>query len=282
MRTVACTLDNHFFNKHCLVLVHDLQSSGKTTFCRWLCPPALRPYYLEHFSTDKDSLLAMTENFLVNLDELSALTTAELNQFKSFLSTETVAARRPYASQVSKAPRRCSFVGSTNRTEFLADETGSVRWLCFQLQGSKPIDFAYRRHVPIDRLYAQALHLYRSRFDCELTPLELDQNESANLQFRALSEEAEYLLRYAVPGQPDCDAHWLSPTELIEALNHRFHLEAKGRRLSSQRMGKALVMYKYPTAKRRRANEYPLRRYCVQLLGSNGCDSPHVSGFRQL
>lgn len=45
-----------------------------------------------------------------------------------------------------------SFIGSTSRATFLNDETGSVRWLCFELMGK--IDFVYSKNVDIDKVWA--------------------------------------------------------------------------------------------------------------------------------
>ena len=51
------------------------QGCGKTTFLRRLLPPHLRMYYLDHMNLsnkfDKD--MALTNNLLVNLDELEAI-----------------------------------------------------------------------------------------------------------------------------------------------------------------------------------------------------------------
>lgn len=44
VRTVKCVFKDDYFNKQAFVLVHKGQSSGKSTFCRFLCPPALSNY----------------------------------------------------------------------------------------------------------------------------------------------------------------------------------------------------------------------------------------------
>lgn len=145
VRSVACALDNSVFNKQAFILVHEKQNSGKTTFCRWLCPPALQFYYAENVDlTNKDGLIALCEKFVINLDELAALNKTEINQLKSILSKSTISVRRPFERNTTDAPRRCSFFGSTNRAEFLNDETGSVRWLCFEIDN---INFDYKNDI---------------------------------------------------------------------------------------------------------------------------------------
>ena len=67
VRFVVCALEDSYFNKHALILVHDVQSSGKTTFCRWLCPEILKDYITENINTDKDSLISLSTNFIINI-----------------------------------------------------------------------------------------------------------------------------------------------------------------------------------------------------------------------
>ncbi|MFA6923840.1 MAG: BT4734/BF3469 family protein, partial [Bacteroidales bacterium] len=67
VRSVACALIDGGFNKQAFILVGEIQNSGKSTFCRWLCPPTLKDYYAENISTDKDSLISLSENFIINL-----------------------------------------------------------------------------------------------------------------------------------------------------------------------------------------------------------------------
>ncbi|MBT4288600.1 MAG: hypothetical protein HOD92_14840, partial [Deltaproteobacteria bacterium] len=134
VRMVKCALHDDFFNKQAFILVHDKQNSGKSTFCRFLCPPNLKNYIAENLSIDKDSRILLTTNMLINLDELSTLSKVEINALKSLFSKDKINDRLPYDRKNSIIPRRASFIGSTNQTEFLNDESGSVRWLCFIIE----------------------------------------------------------------------------------------------------------------------------------------------------
>ena len=166
VRVVACSILPDFFNKQALILVGETQDSGKSTFCRFNCPPALESYQTEFFSDDKDGNIALAENLLIILDELSSLDKAEINALKSLFSRQAVKVRHPFGRRVKRSMRRASFIGSTNSMEFLNDETGSVRWLCFELLG---IDWAYRHEVNMDDVYAQAYALFKSdEFDYTL------------------------------------------------------------------------------------------------------------------
>jgi len=200
IRTVACSL-NTAFNKQCFTLVHEKQNSGKSTFLRWLCPAELEEYYAEGIGTSKDDLIALTENFLINIDELSTLSKQDINALKSVMSKDKVKVRLPYGERAELLQRRCSFVASTNRMEFLNDETGSVRWVCFLL---KEINWDYKKEIDIDLVWSQAYHLFSNTdFDYQLSPEEIQENEQANRTFLIRSPEMELIQKYLVSSSQD-------------------------------------------------------------------------------
>lgn len=47
---------------------------------------------------------------------------------KAFLSTASDFYRKPYDRRPTDSPRRCIFIGTTNRESFLTDKTGNRRW----------------------------------------------------------------------------------------------------------------------------------------------------------
>jgi len=196
VRTVKCALEDQYFNKQCLVLVHKGQGSGKSTWCRFLTPPPLKKYSTEDLSTDKDSRIQLTKNFIINLDELASLGKRDINAIKSYFSRTFINERLPYDKTNSNLPRICSFIGSTNRTDFLNDPTGSVRWLCFELVDK--IDFNYSKTIDINNVWSQAFHLaYSSNdFNPELTTEDVIENEKRNLEFTSLTKEQELIIQY--------------------------------------------------------------------------------------
>lgn len=200
VRTVACSLKANF-NKQCFTLVHEKQNSGKSTFLRWLCPPELEEYYAEGIGTSKDDLIALTENFIINIDELSTLSKQDINALKSVMSKDKVKVRLPYGERAEMLQRRCSFVASTNRMEFLSDETGSVRWVCFLID---EINWNYKKDVDINNIWSQAYHLFKNtEFDYQLTPEEIKENESANKAFLIRSPEMDLIQKYLVASTQD-------------------------------------------------------------------------------
>ena len=234
VRVVACALVDSIFNKQAFVLVHDKQNSGKSTFCRFLCPQALKDYIAENLSIDKDSRILLCRNLLINLDELSTLSKVEINSLKSLFSKDKINERLPYDRRNSILPRRCSFIGSTNLVEFLNDETGSVRWLCFVID---EIDWSYAEKVNIDMVYAQAYHLFKNGFEYNLTQEEVKENDEYNKQFQVATSEKELINKFLRPGTKEKHEQFWTATDIILYLTHITENKLK---LSPIILGKAL------------------------------------------
>ncbi len=235
VRTVKCATEKEYFNKQCLVLVHPEQNSGKSTWCRFLCPPTLSRYFAEDMTTDKDARIQLTRNFIINLDELSILAKKEINALKAYFSKTMINERLPYERKNTTLYRTCSFIGSTNRTTFLNDETGSVRWLCFELTGK--IDFRYSTDMDIDKIWAQALHLayVDKTFNPELTIEDVLENEERNKSYAESSMEEEMICKYYV--QSDDTADFRTASEIViqlSCINVRLNMYNIGRALKAR------------------------------------------------
>ncbi|MDR6561284.1 MULTISPECIES: VapE domain-containing protein [unclassified Arcicella] len=217
VRTIRCALKEDYFNKQAFILVQSGQNTGKTTFCRSLCPPELLKYYAEDITTDKDGLILLATNILINLDELSTLHKSEINALKSYFSKASINVRLPYDAKNSNIFRRASFIGSTNLAQFLTDETGSVRWLCFTINS---IDWNYSKEININDVWRQAYHLYLSGFKHDLTTEEIQENELRNAQFQLISIEEELVLRYlSIPKETNqVGVEFLQATEITTYL----------------------------------------------------------------
>lgn len=180
VRAVRCALEPDYFNKQAFILSHKGQSSGKSTCCRFLCSPSLSEYMAEDISNDKDARIQLCRNFLLNLDELAVLSRKDVNALKAFFSKTFINERLPYDKKNTTLPRICSFIGSTNMSSFLSDETSSVRWLCFELRDK--IDFAYSKEVDINKVWSQAYHYayHLEEFNPELSSKDVSENEERN------------------------------------------------------------------------------------------------------
>lgn len=263
VRTVACALDENVFNKQAFVLQQDAQNGGKTSFCRFLIPTALKEYYSESIGTDKDSRIALCENFIINLDELAKLNKNDINELKSVFSSQSEKLRRPYDRRAERLTRRASFIGSTNSQEFLTDETGSVRWLCFRID---KINWDYSKEVDIDKVWAQAYSLYNNGFEYQLTREEIEENDRINAAHNITTSEMEMIQLYLKPGnEANYDEFWNS-TQIMQ------YLAAKTERAITFKpvlIGKALKILGFEREQKWNGNYQIKGYYVTYLLGSS-------------
>ncbi|MCR4583171.1 MAG: DUF3874 domain-containing protein [Prevotella sp.] len=134
------------------------QGCGKTTFLRRLLPPHLRQYYLDHLNLSNkfDKEMALTNNLLVNIDELDAITPTQHPLLKQTLSKNKVNGRPIFGAVQKDRLRFASFVATTNNRHPLTDTTGSRRYICVAIPSGKLIDNT--GDINYEQLYAQILY----------------------------------------------------------------------------------------------------------------------------
>jgi len=240
VRAVLSVFYTDKINKHCIVLANGEQHAGKSTYLNYLIPDELRPYSSENINIDKDSRIKLCKTFIINLEELDIMG-RDVNSIKAFLSQTWVNERLPYADKSMNIPRVCSFIGSTNRTEFLNDDTGSVRWIVFNVIGR--LNFAYSKEFEINKLWSQAYHLAfkESNFASDLTVEDVTTNEKRNEKYAVQTIERELIPRFYIPSNDMAD--FRTPTEIVE------ELKSLGHKLNNQKIGSALRRYKFERVK---------------------------------
>jgi len=258
VRCIACALHG-VFNKHAFILIGG-QSSGKTTFTRWLCPPKLKNYMAENISTDKDSLIALSENLFIVLDEIASLHKTEQTALKSVFTKDKIKIRRPFDRKPTVSIRRANFIGSTNKYEFLNDETGSVRWLSFVIE---KIDFNYSQEINIDLVWAQAHTLFKNGFKCELTLDEVVENENSNSEHQQTSIEVDLIQKHFAPATKEGYDKYLTATDILSCLALQYpQLTKQSNKIG---IGKALTYLGFQKHSIREANSKPKYVYYVKI-----------------
>lgn len=138
---------------HMLVLEGG-QGIGKTSVFRILGGE----WYLGRLANlrDKDALLGLSGNWIVEFQELEALRGTEINLLKAFLTERLDKFRMPYGRAFVDRPRRCVFAGTTNDSDYLEDPTGARRFWPTSLPYVRLEELARDR----DQLWAEAFFLY--------------------------------------------------------------------------------------------------------------------------
>lgn len=269
IRQIKGSID-HVVNRIILTLVQPDEESGKTSFIRFLCPPALSDYYTETaLDHSKDSDIALSENFLWNLEELAALNTVEINRLKATISKATVKQRAAYKEFAETNPRRCTFWASTNKSEFFTEDQ-NTRWICFNV---KSINHNYNntktgvKEIDINLVWAQAWALYNAGEDCTLTESERKERNEINKNYEVFSIEKDLILRYFTPSTPFEDAcEFLTTTEILLELTTKTDSKIK---INAIQLGRMLKRIGFDTSvKKIRGNAirgYYIERVSTQL-----------------
>tara|TARA_Y100000593_G_C4323318_1_gene345182 strand:- start:1066 stop:3228 length:2163 start_codon:yes stop_codon:yes gene_type:complete len=254
VRCIACALYG-IENRIVFVLVGEKQSTGKSTFIRFLNPFGHQYYTEAPMRDNKDTYIRMSENFIYNIEELASMSHMDVNRLKAIISTVTVKERKAYAADEIEQPRRCNFFASTNKTEFLTD-TENTRWLCFNV---KEVDWGYSDSIDVHKVWAQAFHLYKSKFHYILTTEEQQMRDDKNKHFEVQTTENDLLRLWFKPCDPDhIEAEFLSSTEILQ----KIQIEAPSLRMTSRGIGRALTSIGFNSV-RRRVNGKVQRGYWV-------------------
>ena len=150
-------LDTLHGNECVPTLIGD-QGCGKTTFAKRLLPAELRLYFLDHIklSNKFDKEMALTNNLLVNLDELETIRPSQQASLKQTLSKSKVNGRPVFGGSQDDRPRFASFIATTNNPHPLSDVTGSRRYICIKIGDGYLID--NDTDIEYGQLFAQLKH----------------------------------------------------------------------------------------------------------------------------
>lgn len=192
---IAAALDPKVVNHVILVLI-GRQGCFKTSFFQNLLPPVLRRYYTSKTNSQrltKDDLFTMTENLLVNFEEIDSMQRSELNQLKAMTTTLYVNERPAYGRNKVHLPHVASFCATGNNLQFLTDDTGNRRWLPFEVA---TIDNPWNVRIPYEALYAQAKALLDDGFCYWFRDHEIEELNNANRRFETPNPARELILMH--------------------------------------------------------------------------------------
>ena len=148
-------LDNAHGNSVAPLLI-SRQGYRKSTFCKRLLPEAFQWGYNDNLviSEKQNTLRAMTQSLLINIDEFNALSAKTQDGFlKNVMQLASIKLRQPYRQQQLTLPRVASFIATANVSDVFSDPSGCRRFIAVTLTG--PIRLP--DHIDYEQLYAQAV-----------------------------------------------------------------------------------------------------------------------------
>jgi len=177
-----------------VLILEGKQGKGKSSFIKTLG----KHWYGDNISSfnGKEAVEGMQGVWIMELSELQAFGKADIEKIKSFISRTEDRIRPAYARRVETFQRRCIFIGTTNDTEYLKDETGNRRYWPVRCEIKKIYISALEKEV--DQLWAEAVVLWRKG-----EKLYLDKTEQEVL---AVEEQSS---RYADDVWKEIIEHWL-------------------------------------------------------------------------
>ncbi len=148
------------------IILQGSQGIGKSTFLKLM---ALDDSWfndsLDSLDSDK-AVQSLTGSWIIELAELKSLarTAGGVESVKRFLTATQDKYRIPYERRADTFYRQCVFAGTTNKDDFLQDETGNRRFLIIHTGVTKPFKslFIPEAMDDIKQAWAEAVHIWKN------------------------------------------------------------------------------------------------------------------------
>jgi len=160
----SVSYSNRIFNN--ILIFTGAQGIGKTKWVASIFPKSIRRYcagsgslQVNQFRSDNvKQAMELQHTLICNINEIDVLFQPKnYSKFKQLLDENTNNMVLPYGRSTTTMTRRTVFIGSTNKTDFLVDQTGNRRITVLPVT-----DLNFKHHVDIEQLWAHVMHWYKS------------------------------------------------------------------------------------------------------------------------
>lgn len=140
----------------------------------------------------------LMNSWIIEFGELQAFSKAESNAIKRFITSQEDRTRLAYAKRTSYLKRQCVFAGTTNKSEFLKDDTGDRRYWPVNVR-SEGRTKDVREDLPkeVDQIWAEAIYFWKELKE-PLAPSK-EQEALAKVEqedHREISEKEGLIIKY--------------------------------------------------------------------------------------
>ena len=214
---VAGWLEEKTVNEEILVLIGE-QGIYKTQWFEHLLPPELSAYFNSTSSfgkMDKDEVLSLSQFGLICLDEIDALKSEAMSRLKWAVTTKTTDARKPYAHNSERRIHIASYCGTSNNLQFIDDDSGTRRWLTFEVESIRsPLEYPIHHK----EIFAQAYRLYLNGFRYWFEGKETDIVQLHNKRFEVPKPEQDLVGKYYRAPAKDEPCVFVSSSEIMQTI----------------------------------------------------------------
>ena len=241
----------------CVPVLVGAQGCGKTTFFTRLLPPMFRQYYMDHLNTanQNDKNMALTNNLLVNIDELDGFTPRQMTTLKQLLSVSMMNYRPIYGKTQQVLHRYASFVATTNNPHPLTDVTGSRRFICMTIPNGQIIDNT--GEIDHEQLFAQIIY----ELDVQKAPYWFNNEQVARIQ--------------------ELNLNYMAKKDMVEIVSSCFRKPKEGEKVKPLGIKDILqvIRREYPTVKDDHGTITYLGR-ALSMQGFERTEHSHVAHYK--
>lgn len=148
---------------HILTIIGS-QGKGKSTILSKLGQSWFTDNFHLSMIQGKEAAEQIRGVWLVEISEMAGMARAEIERIKGFVAAQVDRYRQAYGRRVENYPRQCVFFGTTNRSDFLRDQTGNRRFWPVEIgvcEATRDV-FNDLTKYEIDQIWAEALHFYKN------------------------------------------------------------------------------------------------------------------------